>query len=210
MLELKEKTLNFFREMEANIRWKIEKARQIDEENAKRRANSEGEEDGFYYLDDRGDTYELNDAKEAEPVQTRGAVPFSGSPSNPFASSQSSSNLEGLNRPRPTLAARAASGSVDFSGMRESLSSVDYSSYDPKLTGRTRKNSSSGLGMGPPRRIRTISTMDGEFPPVIVIVFFHCLSLGRRYQARSATNSIFIVCLITLLLTICWLQTRSC
>jgi hypothetical protein len=166
MLELKERTLRFFREMEANIRSKIEKARQIDEENAKRRANShsEGEDDGgFYYLDERGDSYELSEEKESDATQTRSGVPFA-SAHSAFTSSQSTNNLEDANRARPTLAARAASGPMDFSGNRESLSSVDYGSFDPKMVGRTRKNSSSGLGAGPPRRIRTISTMDGKLP----------------------------------------------
>lgn len=148
MIEMKEKTLAFFREMEANIMSKIEKARQIDEENAKRRANShsEGEEDGFYYLDDRGMSYELNDTKETDsPSAMR--VPFA---NNSVTTSQSTNNLEAMNTTTRPSFARAASGSVD------------YGSFDPKLANRARKNSSSGLGAGPPRRIRTISTMDGK------------------------------------------------
>jgi hypothetical protein len=172
MIEMKEKTLQFFREMEQNILTKIEKAREIDERNRQlaAEAGDGGEdEDGFYYLDD------LNDTKEGE-IPNRG-MPFAASTSSAFTASRSVNALDSI-----TKLHRATSGSGDATQVlsaRESLGSVDYGSFDPKMAGRTRKNSSSGLGLGPPRRIRTISTMDGKCPTIL----YGCVALLRCYTS---------------------------
>lgn len=156
MIELKEKTLKFFKEMEENIRNKIRKAQLQDErdrEHRLRRGSSiEDDEDGFYYLDERG-SFDLQDPKEG------------GIANRNVRFSQTALNLEGVVvNGLETLAVkrlvRNTSGSGDMSTPRQRENSFDVGAghYDPKMTGRARKNS---IGLGPPRRIRTISTMDG-------------------------------------------------
>lgn len=144
MIEMKEKTLKFFREMEQNIRDNIIRARLIDEENYKNRSNSGTEDDdGYYCLDERGSFIHDNS-------NNRTQIP----------------GFDAVTKFRLSSFSRGTSGSSDLGSARDSphthRDSIDYGSFDPKLANRARKNSSSGLGMGPPRRIRTISTMDGE------------------------------------------------
>lgn len=167
MIEMKEKTLQFFREMEQNILSKIERAREIDEQNRRLAAEAgdkDEEEDGFYYLDDLNDTKEGEISNRVMPFAAPGTSSFT-TGTSAFTASRSVNALDSITKLRMTELHRATSGSGDAAQVlsaRDSLGSVDYGSFDPKMVGRTRKNSSSGLGLGPPRRIRTISTMDGE------------------------------------------------
>lgn len=155
MIEQKEKTLAFFKEMENNIMNKIKNAAIQDEHDRERRRNRtasvDEEEDGFYYLDEREGSYELTDAKEVGIVNRN--VRFSQTSNN------HSLDTMKVNR---VLVRTTSSGSADIG--RESLTSFDagLGHYDPKMTGRTRKNSFGGGALVPPRRMRTISTIDGE------------------------------------------------
>ncbi len=103
MIQKRNDTLQFFRDMEYNIKMKIEKARE-EEENQKLL--------DYYYDDDKdgGDNLLFMDEKEERELQR-----------------------------------------VRFNSA---------SSFDGKNGGRSRVNSVSGA---PPRRVRTISTMDGKF-----------------------------------------------
>jgi hypothetical protein len=202
MIEMKEKTLKFFREMEQNILSKIERAREIDEQNRQLDAEAgdkDEEEDGFYYLDD------LHDAKEGE-ISNR-VMPFTASGASAFTASRSMNALDSITKLRMTELHRAASGSGDATQVlsaRESLGSVDYGSFDPKMAGRTRKNSSSGLGLGPPRRIRTISTMDGE----LSILLFEELFLPRADGAFFSGPTGFLPLRRVTVLTFCSMFVR--
>lgn len=171
MIELKEKTMKFFKEMEDNIRNKIRKAQLQDEkdrENRLRRGHSnsiEDEEDGFYYLDEREGSYDLQDPKEGG-IANRNVrfthAHVQQSEGIGFNTSRSVNSLETLAIKRVTRGTSVSSGDGNTPRQRENSFDVGprENSFDPKMTGRARKNS---IGLGPPRRIRTISTMDGEF-----------------------------------------------
>jgi hypothetical protein len=162
MIEQKEKTMAFFKEMENNIMSRIREAAVQDERDREyrlHRASSLGDdEDGFYYIDEREGSYELNDAKEVGICNRN--VRFS----------QTTTKAHGLDTMQVNrVETRPTSGSCDFTsdafpGGRNSLASFDagVGHYDPKMTSRGRKNSFGGSALAPPRRIRTISTMDGK------------------------------------------------
>eukprot|EP01032_Pedospumella_encystans_P025847 gene25847-29201_t len=143
--------------MESNIRKKISEAAIQDERNRERlhldRSSSVGTEDGFYYLDEREGSYELNDAKEVG-ICNRNVH---------FSQTAAAHNIDTMKVDRVLVRQTSGSGDAHF-GNRDSLVSYDagLGHFDPKMTGRTRKNSIGGGALGPPRRIRTISTMDDE------------------------------------------------
>jgi len=148
----------FFREMESNIRKKISEAAIQDERDRERlhldRSSSVGTDDGFYYLDEREGFYELNDAKEVG-ICNRNVH---------FSQTAAAHSIDTMKVDRVLVRQTSGSGDAHF-GNRDSLVSYDagMGHFDPKMTGRTRKNSIGGGALGPPRRIRTISTMDGKF-----------------------------------------------
>lgn len=198
MIELKEKTMKFFKEMEENIRNKIRKAHLQDEkdrENRLRRGNSiEDEEDGFYYLDEREGSFDLQDPKEGGIANRNVRFSHASNADGTINSSRSVNSLETLAVKR-VMRATSGSGDGNTPRLRENSFDVGAGHYDPKMTGRARKNS---IGLGPPRRIRTISTMDGtyavEFKFVSDVVCKNCLLYGESIFTFCAYRRTISIC----------------
>ena len=176
MLDLKEKTERFFREMENNIRNKIQAAKIKDEIELEKRSRihsvmDSDDEDGYYYLDDRAG--ELSESKEVGGISNRNVRFTHHSSVGGYDGMHSSSSVNGIDN----MIVRR--GERRDSITRESLSSFD-GACDSLMKQPATRGRKASFG-GPPRRIRTISSVDGEF----VCGVFVCGCFVSNYVSDS-------------------------
>lgn len=155
MIALKEQTMQFFKEMEDNIRAKIRRAEEQDIINKSRCADLELlDTSGGYYLDER--TYRIEDYGNS-----------SGTRNVRFIDDSEDSGNSVVNRAR-----------------RGSSTENNFATYDGSTGGGSGVSRGRVSSFAAPRRIRTISSMDGKWQHIPYICFNHAPIVCLLYLSK--------------------------